>query len=91
MTVEGQLLEIRPNAAICLALHDAATNCFNDYDARVTLTLRSGAQFTGKLERDPSGFVTDARLQNDRNGWVMVDTVEIVAVEAFKIKQGRRY
>ena len=78
---EGQLLEARPSAAICLALADAANNCYNNYDARCTLTLRSGVQFTGRLEKDPGGFVTDAHMKNDRKGWVTVDSLEIVAVE----------
>jgi len=81
--IEGQLLEARPSAAICLALSDAANNCFNNYDARCVLTLRNGTQFTGKLEKDPSGFMTNAHMKNDAGGWITVDSLEIVAVEVY--------
>jgi len=83
MTVEGQLLEARPSAAICLALADAANNCINNYDARCTLTLRNGAQFTGRLDKDPDGFFTNAHMKNDYKGWITVDSLEIVAVEVY--------
>jgi len=81
--IEGQVLEARPSAAICLALIDAANNCYNTYEARCVLTLRSGKQFTGKLEKKPSGFMTSAHMKNDAGGWVTVDSLEIVAVETF--------
>jgi len=81
--VEGQVLEARPSAAICLALADAANNCYNNYEARCTLTLRSGKQFTGKLEKDPDGFMTNAHMKNGAGGWVTVDSLEIIAIETF--------
>ena len=81
--VEGQVLEARPSAAICLALADVANNCYNKNDARCILTLRNGKQFTGKLEKDPDGFMTTAHMKNDAGGWVTVDSLEIVAVEVF--------
>lgn len=65
-------------SAINLALHDAATNCIRD-GATATLTLRSGVQIIGKLEK--SNLRDTAHLKTDRDGWATVLAEEIVAVE----------
>lgn len=64
---------------INLSLHDAATNCSRD-GATAILTLRSGVQLSGKLER-PSADPLSAHIKT-ATGWITVLVEEIVAVEA---------
>lgn len=67
--------------SINLALHDAATNCARD-NAICTLTLKSGVQLVGHLEKAPSGFAKQVTLymRTDGCGWTTVVKDEVAAV-----------
>jgi hypothetical protein len=62
--------------SIQLALHDARNNCMRA-GATATITLRSGVQYSGKLERPEHAPI----LRKKDGGWVAIDTDEIAAVE----------
>lgn len=69
------------HSAIRLALHDAATNCSRD-GATAVLTLRSGKQVSGQLEKPT---VTDtAHVKTLTGGWATVLVAEIAVVEAVR-------
>jgi hypothetical protein len=70
------------SASMNLALHDAATNCARD-GATAILTLRSGVQITGGLEK-LGGADLGTRHVKTETGWATITTDEIVAVEVFK-------
>jgi hypothetical protein len=63
---------------LAIALLDAATNCEKD-NATVILTLRSGREIGGKLERWQSGATT-AHIKSKDGGWSTVRIEEIAAV-----------
>lgn len=63
-----------------LALADAARNCTRQ-GAKATITLCSGVQYTGKLERSAVDNGT-AHLQLEHGGWVTIGEDEIAAVES---------
>lgn len=69
--------------SIQLALVDAANNCARQ-NARVVITIRSGVQFEGTLEKSNAGFHTmsSVMLYTKIGGWVAVALDEIVAVES---------
>jgi hypothetical protein len=66
---------------LTLSLADAANNCISEDRARAQLTLRSGAIFTGRLERDPHWET--AHLKQDGGGWTTVLVSEIAAVSVY--------
>jgi hypothetical protein len=66
---------------LVLSLTDAANNCIEQDRARVQLTLRSGAIFTGRLKRDPDWET--AHLNQDGGGWATVLVSEIAAVSVY--------
>ncbi len=61
-----------------IALADAAANCERD-GAEAELTLRSGREFRGKLERNAT---QTAHLKLPDGGWSTVLVEEIVAVSS---------
>lgn len=61
-----------------LALADAKRNCKRE-NARATLTLCSGVQYTGKLA---SFDETSAHLHLERGAWVTITMAELAAVES---------
>lgn len=63
-----------------LAIVDAAKNCA-EKGAIATISLRSGLQFGGVLERPPSPGFDTIHMQVDQ-GWITIDVDEIVAVGA---------
>lgn len=67
--------------SIRLALVDAAKNCA-ERGATATITLKSGVQFKGKLQR--ASAITDTHeLRIDSGlGWVTFLVSEVAAVEA---------
>lgn len=68
-----------------LALTDAANNCARE-DAIAIVTLKSGVQVSGELQK-PSG--NDCVMAYTETGWVTVLIDEIAAVEARR-SEGRR-
>lgn len=68
------------NSVINLALNDAATNCRRD-SAVATITLKSGVQLSGELEKPSEAFSTTAHIKFKDGGWATIDREEIVAVE----------
>ena len=64
-----------------LALADAANNCVRE-NAQATLTLKSGVQFTGKLEK-PLPYPETVHLTTP-SGWVTIDRDELAAVASHK-------
>lgn len=62
-----------------LALLDAATNC-QRVGATATLTLKSGVQLTGKLQRSRAGDLL-AHIRRQDGGWASALVEEIAAVE----------
>jgi hypothetical protein len=65
-----------------LALVDAANNCVRE-NAQATLTLKSGVQFTGKLEKPSPSFPDTVHLKTP-SGWVTIDRDELAAVASHK-------
>lgn len=65
-----------------LALADAANNCSRQ-GAKATLTLRSGVQFTGKLQPESAADLGTRHLHTE-GGWITVVTDEIAAVESHR-------
>jgi hypothetical protein len=65
--------------SIGLALADAANNCTRQ-GATATLTLRSGVQIAGRLERSVADLGT-AHIKKPDGGWAAVREDEIAAVE----------
>lgn len=65
---------------ITLALADAANNCKRQ-DATAVITLKSGVQYEGKLDREKLDTGT-AHMELNHGGWVTLDKDEIAAVEA---------
>jgi hypothetical protein len=63
-----------------IALFDAATNCARD-GATAIVTLRSGVQLEGKLER-PYPNPTTGHLKTKDGGWITFCVEEVAAVEA---------
>lgn len=61
-----------------ISLHDAANNCSRD-GAVATLTLRSGIQFTGKLEK-PGVNSPTVHMETDGQGWTTIERDELAAV-----------
>lgn len=75
-----------------LSIHDAATNCTRD-GARAEITLKSGVQFDGKLEKPShSGFDT-VHMKTRDSGWATIQFDEVAAVRTYKPgdAQGRRW
>jgi hypothetical protein len=71
-----------------LALHDAARNCERD-QALATLTLKSGAAISGKLERPAVGEFagkSTVQVRKPDGGWATVLVAEIAAVEVTPTK-----
>lgn len=68
------------DSTIRLSLHDAASNCI-EHNAIAVLTLRSGVQLRGKLERPSPNFDTTVHLET-RGGWITALMEEIAAIEA---------
>jgi hypothetical protein len=64
-------------------LHAALFAASSD-NATATLTLRSGVQITGKLERPQVGPSIDAVHVKQSNGWATAIEDEIVAVEVLQ-------
>lgn len=62
-----------------LTLFDAATNCSRD-GAVAKLTLRSGAEFEGKLEKPGSASASTAHMKIGGEGWATILIEEIAAV-----------
>lgn len=76
--------------SIELALADAANNCVRE-GALVTITLKSGVQYTGKLERVTGSDFGTRHMKIDKpaypgdgGGWVTMLTGEIAAVESHR-------
>ena len=69
-------------ASMGIALADAATNCTRD-GATAILTLRSGVQITGKLEKVGGADLGTRHLKTE-TGWATIATDEIVGVEVFR-------
>lgn len=69
------------NAASMLRISviDAANNCVRE-NAVATVTLRSGVQFTGELEKPTQAESTTVHMKTGREGWSTIDFEEIVAV-----------
>lgn len=63
-----------------IALLDAATNCARD-GAEAILTLHSGVQYQGELERKEVVIGT-VQMHLGGGGWVTIDRSQIAAVEA---------
>jgi hypothetical protein len=63
-----------------LALADAANNCDRE-GATAIITLKSGVQYEGKLDREKLDTGT-AHMTLTHGGWVTIDKDEIAAVEA---------
>lgn len=63
-----------------LALIDAANNCQRQ-DALAVVTLKSGVQIEGKLQKSDYSSET-AHLVINGGGWATVDKAEIAAVES---------
>lgn len=64
--------------SLSLALADAAANCTRE-NATATITLKSGVQVSGKLQRPrPAGEV---HLKKDDGGWATILEDEVAAVE----------
>lgn len=67
--------------SINLALADAAVNCSKE-GATAVITLRSGVQLVGKLERQNTADLGTRHMRTDSGGWITFATDEVVAVEA---------
>lgn len=65
---------------IGLALADAANNC-NREGATAIVTLKSGVQHEGKLDREKLNTGT-VHMTLTHGGWVSIDKDEIASVEA---------
>ncbi len=65
---------------LAIALLDAASNCQRE-GATVVLTLRSGREIKGKLERWQPGATT-AHVETNDGGWSTVRIDEIAAISA---------
>lgn len=65
--------------SIRLALIDAANNCVRE-GATAVVTLRSGVQHEGKLNRAGVDMGTE-QIETD-GGWITIDRDEIASVEA---------
>lgn len=63
-----------------ISLIDAANNCSRD-GAQATLTLRSGKEITGRLEKPQSGADT-AHVKLVDGGWATALIEEIAAIES---------
>lgn len=64
-----------------LSIFDAATNCARD-GAVAVVTLRSGVQFEGKLERPGAAEEPTIHMKMDGGGWATIDFDEIAAIES---------
>jgi hypothetical protein len=69
--------------SIELALADAAKNC-NEQGASATLTLRSGVQIVGKLERESGADLGTRHVHHRHGGWTTVRVEEVAAVESHR-------
>lgn len=66
--------------SIRISLIDTANNCAK-VGAVATLTLKSGVQYTGELERSKVDLGTE-QINFKDGGYVVIDRDEIAAVEA---------
>jgi len=66
--------------SLAIALIDAATNCERD-GASALLTLRSGREISGKLDKRVGGSLT-VHVKLSDGGWSAVLVDEIAAVTA---------
>lgn len=69
--------------SIELALADAANNCKRE-NAEVTLTLRSGVQFTGQLSGKSGADLGTRHMRFDNGGWATIQVDEIAAVHSHR-------
>jgi hypothetical protein len=69
------------DSAMRLALYDAADNCAR-HGATVILTLRSGQQIAGQLQKATTSGDTTAHVKTASGGWVTVLIAEIAAIGA---------
>lgn len=84
------LAKDRTKGVMRLSLNDAATNCQRD-GAVATVTLRSGVQFEGKLEKPSSAYENTAHMKFDDGGWTTIDHDEIAAVGVRPAPRHRGY
>lgn len=68
--------------SIELALVDAANNCARD-GARVTITLKSGAFLSGKLQRATGADLGTGHVKTP-TGWATFLVDEVAAVETWR-------
>lgn len=68
------------NSVLRIALVDAAKNC-SAQGATATITLKSGVQISGALERPSNAFPDTAHIQKRDGGWATFDGEEIAMVE----------
>lgn len=66
--------------SINLALVDAANNCVRVH-AKAVITLHSGIQYEGELEREKVDMGT-VSVNTKKGGWVVIDKEQIAAVES---------
>lgn len=66
--------------SIRIALVDAANNCVRE-GATATITLRSGVQVTGKLQRNEANMDSYV-VRLPGGGWVVILIEEVAAVES---------
>jgi cytoskeletal protein CcmA (bactofilin family) len=65
-----------------LSLYDAATNCARD-GATAVITLKSGVQFEGALEKQTTPDAETVHVKpRAGDGWATILVSEIAAVEA---------
>jgi hypothetical protein len=67
--------------SIELALSDAAKNCA-EQGATAIVTLRSGAQLEGSLQRDSGADLGTRHFRTSLGGWITFCVEEVAAVEA---------
>lgn len=69
--------------SINLALADAANNCVRE-GALTTLTLRSGVEIVGKLQRVGPSDLGTVHIRHGNGGWTTVIVSEIGAVTSHR-------